>query len=139
MAPPNLAADAPILNVFQPLGVNFFPVRRKEADKTIAHHAERLLRFRIAQKPLLAEARFNRHFAALAETDVVFVRLRFRKQFSLFQQLRCLMARFESVEPIQFRDRRTIDCSIRAQNIDNRQVVPLANFKIQSVMRGSDL
>ena len=130
MAPPNLAADAPVLNFFQPLRVDLFPMRGKEANEMIAHDAERFLRFRIAQKPLLAEPRFNRHFAAIAETDIVFVRFRFRKQFSLFQDLRCFMARFESVESIQFRDRRTIDPAIWHKHVENRQVVPLANFEI---------
>ena len=74
MAPPNLAADAPILDVLDPLRVNFFPMLREESDKMIAHHRERFFCFRITQKPLLAQPRLDRHFAALAKADVVFVR-----------------------------------------------------------------
>ncbi len=85
MPPPNLAADAPVLNVFQPLRVNFFPMRGKEADEMIAHDAERFFRLRITQKPLLADARFDRDFAALTKADVVLVRLNFRKQSPFFQ------------------------------------------------------
>ena len=75
MAPPNLTADAPVLNVLQPLRVNLFPMRGKETNQVIAHHRERFLRFRITQKPLLAQSRLDRNVAAIAEADVVFVRL----------------------------------------------------------------
>ncbi len=85
MSPPDLPADAPVLNVLQPLGVNFFPMRWKETNQVIAHNGKRLLRFRIAQKPLLAQTRLNRHVAAIAETDIVFIRLRFREHPLLFQ------------------------------------------------------
>ena len=54
-------------------------MRGKEANETIAYDGERFLRFRIAEKPLLANAWLDRHIAAVAETDVVFVRLGLRK------------------------------------------------------------
>ena len=135
MSPPDLAADAPILNVLQPLRVNLFPVRGKEPDQMIAHHGERFLRFRITQKPLLAQPRLDRHVAALAEADIVLMRLRFRQQPLLLQQFGRLFARFESIEPVQFRHRRTIDPAIRVQHIDHRQIVALADFKIELVVR----
>src|SRR6266852_3654699 len=77
MAPPNLPTDTPVLNVLDPLRINFFPVRGEETDKMIANDGERLFRFRILQEPLLAHTRLDRNFAAIAETDVVFVRLNF--------------------------------------------------------------
>src|SRR4051794_33887545 len=59
MAPPHLPADAPVLDVFQPLRVNLFPMLRKEPDQVIAHDRERLFRLRVTQEPLLAETWFN--------------------------------------------------------------------------------
>ncbi len=85
MTPPDLAADAPILNVLQPLRVNLFPMHGEKTNEVIAHDGERFLRFRIAQKPLLAQARLDRDFASFAEADVVFVWLGLREQ-SLFLQ-----------------------------------------------------
>ena len=77
MSPPDLTADAPVSNVLQPLRVNFFPVRGKEADEMITHGGERFLRFRITEKPLLAQARLDRHIAAIAEAHIIRVRLCF--------------------------------------------------------------
>ncbi len=85
MSPPNLATNAPVLNVFQPLCVYFFPMRRNKSDKMLAHNQQRLLRFRVTQKPLLADARLDRHFAAFAEADIVFIRLGLGKQSATLQ------------------------------------------------------
>ena len=85
MSPPNLAADAPVSNVLEPLRVNFLPMARKETNQMIANHVERFLRFRITQKPLLAQTRLDRHFAPLAEPDVVLVRLFLREEVRLRQ------------------------------------------------------
>ena len=83
MSPPNLATDAPVANVLQPLRVNFFPVRRKETDEMIAHNSECFLCFWIFEKPLLAYPRFDWHIAAIAKSHIVFVGLRFGEQLSI--------------------------------------------------------
>ena len=49
----------------------------KEADEMIAHYGERFFCFRITQKPLLADTRLDRHIAAIAEPNIVFIRLGF--------------------------------------------------------------
>src|SRR6266516_2443357 len=77
--PPDLAANAPVSNVLQPLRVNSFPMCREEADKMVTHHGQSFLRFRVAKEPLFADPRLDRHVASLAESDIVFVCLRFRK------------------------------------------------------------
>src|SRR5206468_2568774 len=98
VSPPYLATDAPILNVLQPLRVNFFPMRWEEADEMVAHDGERFLRFRVTQKPLLANARLDRYLTAFAETDVVFIRLGFREQFVLREQVRRFLARIQAIQ-----------------------------------------
>ena len=113
-------------------------MRGKEVDEVIAHHGERFLRFRVTQKPLLADPRLDRHVAALAETDVVFVRLGFREQFVLRQQVRRFLARIQAIQAVQFWNRRAIDASIWVKNIDNRQLVPPADFEIEFVVAGRD-
>src|SRR5204862_5178902 len=101
----------------------------------LAHYGERFLRFRVTQKPLLAQARLDRDFAPLAKADVVFIRLGFREQSLLLQHLRGVLARLESIESIQLRHRRTIYFSVRMKHVDNRQLVALADFEIDLVMR----
>ena len=41
MSPPNLATDAPVLNVLEPLRINLFPMRWKETNEMIADDRER--------------------------------------------------------------------------------------------------
>src|SRR5437762_389052 len=111
MPPPHLSANAPVLNVLQPLPINFLPMCRKEANQMFADHRERFLRFRITQKPLLADPRLDRNVAAIAEADVIFVRLCLRQHSSFLQELSRALARFEAIEPMQFRNGRTINPS----------------------------
>src|SRR5713101_359412 len=85
MSPPNLTANAPVSNVLEPLCVNFFPVRGKETDEMIAHRGECCFRFWITQEPLLAQARLDWHITAIAEADIVLVRLCFGKKMSVLQ------------------------------------------------------
>ena len=80
VSPPDLAANAPVLNVLEPLRVNFFPMPWEETNQMIPHHdVKRLFLFRIFQKPLFANTRFDWHFTTLAEPNVVFVGFDFGK------------------------------------------------------------
>src|SRR5438477_7226970 len=85
MSPPDLAADAPIANVLQPLCVNFLPMRGKKSDQVITYHSQGLFCFRVTQKPLFADAGLDRHIAAIAESDIIFVGLRFRERSPCLQ------------------------------------------------------
>ena len=85
MSPPHLPADAPVADVLQPLRVNFFPMQGKEADEMIAHNGERFFRFGITQEPLLADAGLDRHIAAIAESNIVFIRLAFGQRSPALQ------------------------------------------------------
>ena len=61
---------------------------------------------RIFQKPLLAQARLDRHIGALAEADVVLVRLLFHQRAEFLQLLHGHLARFETIQPGEVRRRR---------------------------------
>src|SRR5207248_4236768 len=111
MPPPHLSANAPVLNVLQPLPINLFPMCRKEANQMFAHDCQRFLRLWIMQEPLLADPRLDRNVAPVAEADVVFVRLRLRQHSFFLQKLGRALARFETIEPMQFRNSRAIDPS----------------------------
>src|SRR5260370_35527819 len=101
MSPPNLSADAPVLNILQPLCVNFFPMLRKETNQMLLDDRERFFGFRITQKPLLAQPWLDRHFAAIAESAVVFVGLGFGDEVSIFQKLGRSSARFQADPSIE--------------------------------------
>src|SRR2546421_6890872 len=104
MPPPDLPADAPVLNILQPLRVNLFPMRRIEPNQMLAHHRERFLRLRIPQKPLLADARLDWDFAPIDEADVVLVGLGFSQQPTILQKLGGRSTLFEAIESMHVCD-----------------------------------
>ena len=71
MPPPELAADAPVLNVLHPVLVNLRPALGEKLHRARwPTAAARFLHPRIFQKPLLAQARLDRHIGALAEATL---------------------------------------------------------------------
>ncbi len=107
MTPHNLAREAPVLDVFQPVGVNLFPAIREEADDLFAHDAERFLdhhpaeHLLVIEEPLVGETRFDRHLPALAEADVVVVRLGLHQLAHGLEHFGGLLARLETVESVE--------------------------------------
>ena len=134
MSPPDLPADAPILNVLQPLRINLLPVPGEKADQVLAHHRQRFLCFRVTQKPLLAQSRFDRDAGSFAEADCILIRLFLSQQTSLGQQLRRLLPRLEAIQSVELRHGRTIDPTIRMQHIEHRQSVTLADLEVHFVV-----
>ena len=75
MAPPELTADAPVLDILQPVVIDFLPAFGEEADQAIFHGITGLNGLRISQEPLLAEAGFHGNIRPLAEADIILVGL----------------------------------------------------------------
>jgi hypothetical protein len=73
VAPPELAADAPVLDVIEPVQVDFRPALGVELDEPVADGRLGLLDPGIAQPPLPGEARLDRHVGALGVPDAVLV------------------------------------------------------------------
>jgi hypothetical protein len=46
------------------------------------------------------------------------------------------LSRFESIQPVQLWDGRTIDASIWIKHVDNRQAMTLTDLEVQYVVRG---
>ena len=61
VSPPKLPADAPILNVFEPMQVSLFPSLGKEFDMTVLNRLLCFLHPRVFEKPLLGQPRFDRY------------------------------------------------------------------------------
>ena len=139
VAPPQLAADAPVLDVLQPVQVHLAPALGEERDEPVADHGLRLFDPRVPQPPLPREPRLDRDVRALRITDVVGVRLLGEQRSPLLEQLgRLLPAR----EPIQARELRTgefVQPAVRLEHVDDRELVPRADLEIHLVVRRRDL
>ena len=68
MPPPELAGNAPRLDVLQPVEIGLFPVFRHEFRAPVPHRLQRRFgeRFRI-HEPLVGQHRLDHHFRAVAE------------------------------------------------------------------------
>ena len=136
MTPPELAADAPILNVLQPMLVNRFPTLRAKMNRTIrANRGTRFFHLGILQEPLLAQAGLDRHAGPLAESNRAFMRFFLRQKPALREQLGRFLARHKAIEAVELRNTGTIDPAVGMQDVDHRQAVPLTDLEVDFVMR----
>ena len=74
VAPPELAGDAPVVDVVHPLEIGLGPVRRDELDRAVLDDADGLVGERLdADEPLPREVRLDDVLAAVAVADGVVV------------------------------------------------------------------
>gem|GEM_PF-5264783 len=139
MPPPQLAADAPILDIFEPVQVHFAPALRVKLDVAITHRGLGFLDARITQPPLPGETRLDRHIGAFGITNVVRVRLFADESTGCPQQFRGFFSTGESVQSRQLRTGQFVERAVGIEHVDNRQLVTLANFEIHLVVRRCDL
>ena len=137
--PPELAADAPILNPLQPVRVCLGPVRRAEDDIALLHSLRRLLHAGILQEPLHTQARLNRHIGALADTDIVLVVLHLLQQALRLEKLNGLVARRKAIHPVQLRAAGAVDAAIGREDVDNLEVILHAHLKVRAIVRRRNL
>jgi hypothetical protein len=71
MPPPELAADAPVLDILEPVEVDFAPALRVKLDMAVAHGGLGLLDARITQPPLPGQPRLDRHVGTLGVANIV--------------------------------------------------------------------
>src|SRR4051812_44096737 len=74
MSPPELARDAPVVDVGHPIQVDGLVILGRETDVPLSHGTNRLIRQRLnLDEPLRREARLHNSFAtvALADRDYV--------------------------------------------------------------------
>ena len=102
----------------------------------LLHTRPRLVHAWIFQKPLFAQARLNRHVGALAVADIILMRLFLLQRAKFLQLFRRDLARFEAVQPDQVRAGQRVHRPVRVHDVDHRQLVALADFKVGFVMRG---
>src|SRR5262245_36038933 len=97
MSPPELAADAPVLDVLEPVEVNFAPALGEKLDVAVADRGLRFLDARITQPPLPREARLDRHIGAFRIAHVVRVRFLRDECATFLEQLGGFLAAGETI------------------------------------------
>ena len=139
MAPPKLAADAPVPDVLQPVEVGLGPAFGEVADETFGDGSLGFLYAGIAEEPLLGEAWLDGDVGPFGEADVIGVGF-FIHEIALFGQL--LDARLAGLETIHAREGfagQLVQGAVGIQDVDERQVVALADLKVEGVVSRSDL
>ena len=137
--PPKLATDAPVLQATHPVVIRLGPALGIKIHRATGHAVTGLRLTRVFQKPLLGEARLDRHIGAFAEADVVFVFLRLEQRAHLLELGRGGLARLEAIHAGEFGARRFVHFAVVTKNIDHFQPVTLANVEVGLVVRRSDL
>src|SRR5436190_1947381 len=73
VAPPELAADAPVLEIGHPMGEGLLPALGAEGDFAALHGFRRFLHGRIFEEPLERKAGLDGDIRAFAEAHVVLI------------------------------------------------------------------
>ena len=152
MAPPQLARDAPVLDVVEPLVVGGAPVFRHELDFAIGDLVQRRLGDRLAREesafrgrlahgdePLVRQHRLDDDARAVAARHHQFMRLDLLQQALRVEVGDDLLARGEAVHAAIGGRRVVRDLRVQGQDDDLRQFVALAHGVIVHVVRRGDL
>ena len=103
MAPPELARDAPGLDVFHPLEIGLFPVLRHECRRARTHGGHGRLRHGVGvDVPLVGQVGLDHGAGAIAMRHHVRVRLDLLQEAELFQPRHDLLARGEAIDLVEF-------------------------------------
>ena len=139
VSPPELAGNAPILDVLHPIEIDLLHALRNKAHTSVADAFDCRLcqRFHL-YKPLLRNARLHHGVAAVATADIVLDRLDTHQEALFFQLLDDLFARLKAGHscklPAVF-----INAAVIVHHIDDFQIVAQADFKVVRVVCGGDL
>lgn len=150
VAPPQLARDAPVLDVVQPLVVGVDPLLGHQLDLAALHRVQRHLGDRAAgearaiggrlahgDEPLVGQHRLDDDAGAIAARHHQRVLLHLGQQAQRFQVHHDALAGFEAVLPAIGGGRGVGDLRLQRQHRDLRQVVALADgVVVEVVARG---
>ena len=152
VAPPQLARDAPVLDVLEPLVVDREPLLGEDLHVAARDGVERDLRDRLARMqragrrrlahrhvPLLGQRRLDDFAGAAAARHHHLVRLLRDDEAGGAQVLEHALARDVAVEPAVLRRRVVVDGRGQREDRDRLEVVALADFEVVEVVRRRDL
>ena len=138
VAPPELTADAPILDVLEPVEIGLRPAFRVELDDARSHGTLRFVDLRVADEPLFAEARLDRHVGAFGVAHGVLVRLGLHQGAEFLEQLLGHRAGLETLDAGE-RTRVGVHRAVGVHHVVDRQIVTLADVEVGAVMGRGDL
>src|SRR5690606_241847 len=139
MAPPQLAADAPVLDVAQPGEIGVLPVLRHELHLAFLDDADRWLGQRLHRHvPLVGQEGLDDRATAVAARNLELVRLDFLEQAGVLHVADQLLAAVETVETTVGFRRVVVDGAVGRQDVDQRQLVALADLVVVEVVRRGD-
>ena len=139
VSPPELAADAPVLNLLHPVAVGVLELRREEPDGVVHDVGQsRFRNLRHRHEPLQREPGFNDRIGALGSPDFVRVRLDFDEVPRRFE---VLDNGLPHVEPVHARVIAAVlvERAIGVEDVDGFEVVGLAEFVVVHVVGWGDL
>ena len=143
MAPPELAADRPVLDVFQPVAVGIDPVRRHELHLARFDELQAALCQRVhLHEPLVGQERLDHLAAAVAARHLQAMRLDLNQQAGGVEVGDDQFARVETIQAaVFFGDvvARRNHLRLVGEDVDHRQRVALADRVVVEVVRGGDL
>ncbi len=146
VAPPELARNAPVLNIGHPLVVGVHPVFGDELHFAVGHRVDGLLRNALAvraglgggDEPLIGEHGLDDLAGARTNRHHVFVRHRFFEKALRFQVFEQRLARGVAVEPL-IRGRAVfVDAGVVGEDGDQRNVVAQRAGVVVEVVRAGD-
>ena len=139
VSPPELAADAPVLDVPHPFEIGFRPVVRNEPDRPIFHGADGRFRQRTCfYIPLIRQVGLDYRTAAITPWHHQLVVVCFLDKTERLQILDNAFSCLESIQPAIGVGRVVIETGIDIEEIYFFQVVPLADLVIVEVVRRGD-
>jgi hypothetical protein len=139
VAPPQLAGDAPVADVGEPVAIHLAPALRHEAGigslQGLAAASRQGLRF---HEPLGGEQGLHRHLAAVGERHAVAVGLHLCQKAALLHRRHHRLARLEAIQASEAPGR-CVHGAVLGHHRDQRQVVALANGEVVGVVGGGHL
>ena len=140
VAPPQLAADAPVLDVAHPLEIRAVPVGGDKSYTPFFDGANSRLHQRLhADVPLICQPGLDNRAAAIAARNHQAMRLDSCEQARRFEIGNHPLACLEAVEAVIACGRCIADGGIRSQDVDQRQAVALSDFVVVEIVGGRDL
>lgn len=140
MAPPQLPTDTPIVDVLQPIEPHFIETFGDNVQFFVANGVNSLRSHRVhLDEPLRRDERFNDFSSALTTWYTLHMFLGLDDQSSLVHVRPELLAAFEAIQACVSRGSQRIDRGVFVHDVDQWQLVLLAQGVVVRVVRGCDL
>ena len=101
VSPPDLAADAPVLQATHPVIIDLCPAVGVELHGSVCHDFLTFFHTRIFEEPLLTQTRLDGHIGTLGVADVVLMWLLFDHGAHFGEQLDRFLSAFKAVQASQ--------------------------------------